>query len=98
LAVVVPALSIELLCTSASAPLCCLPARTRLLLLPLVELFLTLWLLVATTTALAALFQTANTLVINPRVCCRWLRASDALLSLFRREMATAGLKEPRIM
>uniref|UniRef100_A0A383VMC5 GST N-terminal domain-containing protein n=1 Tax=Tetradesmus obliquus TaxID=3088 RepID=A0A383VMC5_TETOB len=28
----------------------------------------------------------------------RWLQAADALLSLFRREMAEAGLKEPRIV
>ncbi|WIA08115.1 hypothetical protein OEZ85_007573 [Tetradesmus obliquus] len=28
----------------------------------------------------------------------RWLQAADALLSLFRREMAVAGLKEPRIV
>lgn len=28
----------------------------------------------------------------------RWLQAADALMSLFRREMAEAGLKEPRIV
>lgn len=40
----------------------------------------------------------ASATLCSSRVRCRWLRAADALMSLSRREMVAAGVKEPRIL